>query len=132
MPENSQAGRKIVTDVAGVGLRDDTHATIDLRLAQGEALSLDLPMKALAPVIMALFSAASALGERRYAVTRTREVLALPVSDALATAVPVRGERHVVISIRLGSDAIFRFSMPPAAAARLSASLAGAVEPRLN
>ncbi len=132
MPEDARKVRKIVTEVAAVGLRDEHYATIDLRLEGGEILSLDLTTKPLAPVIMALFSAASALQERRYAATRTREVLALPVSDAAATAVAVGGERHVVVSIKLGEEAVFRFSLPPCAAARLSETLSLAVGKGLN
>ncbi|PZQ50460.1 MAG: hypothetical protein DI556_07870 [Rhodovulum sulfidophilum] len=100
--------------------------------SDGKILTLDFPMTSLAPMIMALFSAASALQDRRYFLRKERTVVALPIQDAGSTAIMSRGERHVVISLQLENDAIFRFSLPLGAAARLSRSLAESVGPGPN
>ncbi|MFQ8431505.1 hypothetical protein [Amaricoccus sp. W119] len=122
----------IISEVAQVAVVNDQYGRIDLATEDGDLISLDLTVRTLAPVIMALFSASSALQERRYAATRERSVLALPVRDAASAAVPVGQERHIVLSFQLANDAIFRFSMPRAAAARLSRSLSEVVGAGLN
>ena len=127
MSEELRKTRNVIAGVASVSVREDAFGTVEATTTDGRIVSLDFPMRALAPMIMALFSAASALQERRYALKRERAVVALPIQDAGATAVTARGERHVVISLKLENDAIFRFSVPPGAAARLSRSLAQAV-----
>lgn len=132
MHRKIQDGRHIVAGVARVGVRDDQYGTIDLLTTTGAMVPLDLPLRAMAPVIMGLFSAASAVQERRYAATGERSVLALPVREAAAAAVMAAGERHVVVSLRLEGDAIFRFSLPAPIAARLGQALRTAAPSPLN
>jgi hypothetical protein len=127
MSEELRKIRNVIAGVANVSVRDDAYGTVDATTTDGRIVSLDFPMRSLAPMIMALFSAASALQERRYAVKRERAVVALPVQDAAAVAITARGTRHVVISLKLENDAIFRFSLPLGAATRLSRSLVEAV-----
>lgn len=124
--------RHVVSEVVRVALRDDEYATIDLATAERRLITLDLTLGTIAPVVMAMFSAGSALQDRRHAATGARDVLALPIIDAVGQAVPHLGERHVVVSLRLPNEAIFRFSLPPAAAVRLARTLAEATGPGLN
>ncbi|TPE53616.1 hypothetical protein [Amaricoccus solimangrovi] len=124
--------KNTIAEVVRVGVTNEDRGTIELATEEGDLISLDLSVATIAPVIMALFSAASALQDRRYAATRERTVLALPVREAAATAVAAGGARHVVVSLRLGNEAIFRFSLPSGTAAELSRSLAEAVGSGLN
>lgn len=127
MSEELRSNANVVSSVADVSVREDLYGTVDVTTMDGRIVSLDFPMRSMAPMIIALFSAASALQERRYAATGERAVVALPIRDAAAVAVPSQGERHVVVSLQLENNAVFRFSIPPGAAARLSRSLAKAV-----
>lgn len=128
----SQSHRNVITGVGRVALREDEHGMVELVTADGEVIALDLSLRVLGPVIMALFSVASALQDRRYAVAREHAVLALPVEDAGAASVSIGGAGHVVVSLRLEGDAIFRFSLGASVARKLGRALAAAAPPALN
>lgn len=132
MVKEIQKVKNVIVGVASVSVEAEAFGTVEAMTSEGGILSLAFPMQALAPMIMALFSAASALGERRSALQHERAVVALPIGDADAMAITVRNERHVVISLELENNAIFRFSIPPGAATRLSRSLAHVVGPGPN